>query len=253
MASFKSLPIQDAIKRAIDIMVATLMLILVSPILLLAAIIIRWESPGSIFYVSKRVGQGYRVFDLYKLRTMSVGADKQLDKLASRNQYSAEREEQPTDCPACIQQNDYCSPVFVSDKEMICERRFLAQTKEQQTVFFKVENDPRITAAGRFFRRTSIDELPQLINVLKGDLSLVGNRPLPLYEAEQLTVDGAVDRFLAPAGITGLWQVSRRGHHEVSFEERIALDSSYAQTRSLLGDLKIMLMTVPAVIQSVNS
>jgi lipopolysaccharide/colanic/teichoic acid biosynthesis glycosyltransferase len=253
MTSLPKTPVQDAIKRVMDIVMASVTLILVSPILLLAIVVIRLESPGPIFYVSKRVGRGYRIFDLYKLRTMSIGADAQLDQLAGQNQYNTGSIDGPDDCPRCAEGNGYCSPIFVSDQEVICERRLLGRSKERQAVFFKVENDPRITAAGRFLRRTSIDELPQLINVLKGDLSLVGNRPLPLYEAEQLTMDGAVDRFLAPAGITGLWQVSRRGKQQIDPEERIALDSSYARTRSFFGDLWIIIKTIPSVIQSVNS
>ena len=99
-------------------------------------------------------------------------------------------------------------------------------------------------------RKTSLDELPQLVNVLKGDMSLVGNRPLPLYEAQALTKDQSVARFMAPAGLTGLWQVTKRGSADMSAEERIALDNHYATNRSLKGDLAIMLKTVPALLQA---
>ena len=118
--------------------------------------------------------------------------------------------------------------------------------------FFKLQNDPRITRVGRFLRNTSIDELPQLVNVLRGDMSLVGNRPLPLYEAEQLTADGAVARWMAPAGLTGLWQVTQRGTGEVSPQERIALDNSYAERHGLGFDLRLILKTVCAFFQSEN-
>ena len=132
----------------------------------------------------------------------------------------------------------------------------LAALKESQNQykdgnqFVKIKNDPRITRVGNFLRNTSLDEIPQLYNVLKGDMSIVGNRPLPLYEAELLTVDDHAERFLGPAGITGLWQVLKRGKGEVSSEERILLDRVYARKSSMLFDVKIILMTIPALFQS---
>jgi len=115
--------------------------------------------------------------------------------------------------------------------------------------FFKVSNDPRITRIGRFLRNSSLDELPQLFNVIKGDMSLVGNRPLPLYEASTLTTNEFVERFMAPAGITGLWQIKKRGQGEMSSEERINLDISYARKSSMLYDLWIMANTPKALLQ----
>ena len=126
------------------------------------------------------------------------------------------------------------------------------QDVEKQGIFFKAKNDPRISRIGKFLRNSSIDELPQLINILKGDMSLVGNRPLPLYEAELLTTDIRAFRFLAPAGLTGLWQVTKRGKKDMSEEERIALDNNYALNHSILLDLKIILKTFPAMLQSEN-
>jgi lipopolysaccharide/colanic/teichoic acid biosynthesis glycosyltransferase len=193
-------------KRAMDIVLSFLALLLLSPVLMVVAIIIKLESKGPIFYISKRAGNGYRVFDFYKFRSMRQDADKQLQALATQNQYGA-------------------------------------------SAFFKIKNDPRITRFGSFLRTTSIDELPQLINVLKGDMSLVGNRPLPLYEAEQLTRDGIAYRFLAPAGITGLWQITKRGKENMSEEERIKLDMIYARKYSFLYDLKILMGTFPALLQ----
>ncbi len=113
-----------------------------------------------------------------------------------------------------------------------------------------MENDPRITKVGRFIRKYSIDELPQLINILKGDMSIVGNRPLPLYEAELLTSDEHIDRFMGPAGLTGLWQVEKRGEAgKLSAEERKQLDIKYAKTFSFWLDIKIILKTVTAFVQ----
>ena len=112
---------------------------------------------------------------------------------------------------------------------------------------------PRVTKIGNFIRNTSIDELPQLINVFKGDMSIVGNRPLPLYEAEQLTSDDWSARFMGPAGITGLWQVELRGKKGVmSEEERKALDNKYAESYSFWGDIRLIFRTIPALLQKEN-
>jgi lipopolysaccharide/colanic/teichoic acid biosynthesis glycosyltransferase len=123
---------------------------------------------------------------------------------------------------------------------------------QQAGTFMKFKNDPRITRVGNIIRKTSIDELPQLINVIKGDMSIVGNRPLPLYEAEQLTSDDWGQRFLAPAGITGLWQVEKRGQSSMSEEERKSLDNKYAQNFSFWNDIRLILKTIPALFQKEN-
>ncbi|GAC1484709.1 MAG: hypothetical protein NVS1B13_10430 [Flavisolibacter sp.] len=101
-------------------------------------------------------------------------------------------------------------------------------------------------------RNTSLDELPQLFNVLKGDMSLVGNRPLPLYEAATLTTNEFVERFMAPAGITGLWQIKKRGRDEMSIDERISLDISYARKSNIIYDFWIMFNTPKALLQKSN-
>ncbi|SEK62574.1 sugar transferase [Parapedobacter koreensis] len=135
-----------------------------------------------------------------------------------------------------------------ADKEL--DKLAVLNQYNGQSAFIKIKNDPRVTRLGAFLRKTSLDELPQLFNVLKGDMSLVGNRPLPLYEAQMLTSDEWAMRFLGPAGITGLWQVSKRGKSEMSDAERRQLDNQYAQYYSFSMDLRIMLLTIPAMIQS---
>jgi lipopolysaccharide/colanic/teichoic acid biosynthesis glycosyltransferase len=132
-------------------------------------------------------------------------------------------------------------------KDLLAQNQYGSDAK-----FVKFQNDPRITRVGRFIRKYSIDELPQLFNILVGDMSLVGNRPLPVYESNQLVYEDASARFLAPAGLTGLWQVSKRGTNDMSAEERIGLDVRYAQERSLRMDARILLRTFGAFIQKEN-
>ena len=201
------------LKRAFDLLVSFTALLFLAPLFLLIAAAIRMESPGPVFYISKRAGKGYRIFNFYKFRTMFHGADKCRNEYAHLNQY----------------------------KDSALAR------------FFKIENDPRITRAGRFLRNTSLDELPQLFNVLLGHMSLVGNRPLPLYEAETLTTDTTAERFLAPAGITGLWQIKKRGRMNMSVDERISLDIDYANHSNLLFDMWIMAHTPQALMQKANT
>ncbi|SKA46051.1 Sugar transferase involved in LPS biosynthesis (colanic, teichoic acid) [Chitinophaga eiseniae] len=201
------------LKRTFDITAASTALVLASPLMLLIAIAIKLESKGNIFYASPRAGKNYKIFKFYKFRTMVADADKQLAKLKHLNQYG---------------------------------------DNAKGAVFYKVSNDPRITRLGNFLRNTSLDEIPQLFNVLKGDMSLVGNRPLPLYEAATLTTDEWAERFIAPAGITGLWQISKRGKKEMSAEERIELDINYAHRNSFAYDMWLIMNTPKALIQKDN-
>ncbi len=249
------------LKRSFDILVSFTALLFLSPILIFVAIAIRMESKGAIVYKSERVGTGYKIFNFLKFRSMNVDADKNLKDLKHLNQYSdgdeaAESEELDTDCPECakLPDGEYCSAILYIKGIQICEHWYFDQKKKQDaSTFVKIKNDPRVTKIGNFIRNTSIDELPQLINVLKGDMSIVGNRPLPLYEAEQLTSDDWSARFMGPAGITGLWQVELRGKKGVmSEEERKALDNKYAESYSFWGDIKLILRTIPALLQKEN-
>ncbi|HSZ35067.1 MAG TPA: sugar transferase [Puia sp.] len=202
------------LKRSFDILVSFTALFFLSPLFLLIALLIRLESRGPIFYISKRAGRGYNIFNFYKFRTMFCGADRQIDELSHLNQY--------------------------------------AESDIKKPFFFKISNDPRVTRIGTFLRKTSLDELPQLLNVLIGDMSLVGNRPLPLYEAATLTTDECAQRFLAPAGMTGLWQIKKRGREEMTIEERISLDIDYAKKYNFMYDLWIMANTPSAIIQKTS-
>ncbi|WP_417608090.1 sugar transferase [Owenweeksia hongkongensis] len=241
-------------KRIFDLLVAGCALVVFSPVIILAAIAIKIESPGPIWYVSKRVGTGYRVFDFYKLRSMYMDADKRVADMKHLNQYAIEAVEQNVDLPAKGVSAAEGNPTLLyKDGQPMSEEEYLIYKRRQQAgTFVKFKDDPRITKVGKFIRNTSIDELPQLINVVKGDMSIVGNRPLPLYEAEQLTSDDWGERFLAPAGITGLWQVMKRGKGEMSEEERKALDNQYARKVSLWNDIRLILRTIPALFQKEN-
>ena len=238
-------------KRSFDVVFSILAIICLSPILLITAIAIRMESKGQVLYTSKRVGTGYKVFDFYKFRSMYVDADKQVDILKSQNQYASETKIVTTENK---EQDSIEGPLLIGEDNMIFEQEFLqGEKKKQEASFFKITNDPRITKVGQFIRNTSIDELLQLFNIFKGDMSVVGNRPLPLYEAETLTSDLWIERFLAPAGLTGLWQVTKRAKSsEMSPEERKQLDIEYSQNYSFSGDLKIILRTIPALLQYEN-
>lgn len=246
------------IKRLFDILFSSLVILVLSPVLLLTALAIKLESRGPLIYTSKRVGTGYHVFDFYKFRSMYTGADQKLRELKHLNQYDStagqeEETELDTHCPECERLGRPCSPILYIEGKEICENQYLKQKQGQsQSAFVKIKDDPRITQVGKFIRKTSIDELPQLFNVVKGDMSIVGNRPLPLYEAELLTSDGWSERFLGPAGITGLWQVYKRGRSEMSEEERKGLDNQYARNNSFWLDIKIILMTIPALFQKEN-
>ena len=250
----------NVFKRAFDIAAAGSALLVLSPILLLVAILIRLESKGNPLYTSKRVGTNYSVFPLLKFRSMYQNADQRLEELKHLNQYQTQAPEEKAEkttkteiqsCADCVSQQCACQNPLWTDAGIVCEKADSENTDvEEDAVFMKLAKDPRITKIGAFIRKTSIDEIPQLINVLRGDMSLVGNRPLPLYEAEKLTKDQTIQRFDAPAGITGLWQVTKRGKSDMSTEERIALDNEYAQKHSFLLDMKIILKTFPALLQT---
>lgn len=244
-------------KRAFDIVCAGLALIILSPVFLIVAIAIRIESKGPVIYKAKRVGSNYDIFDFYKFRSMYTDADKHLDELADHNQYKSEEGDSPA-APKELASGGLDGMLIgdddvllISDDFTIKEEDFATKRKaDNKEPFVKIEKDPRVTKVGRFIRKYSIDELPQLINILKGDMSVVGNRPLPLYEAELLTNDDSIDRFMAPAGLTGLWQVEKRGDSgKLSAQERKSLDLKYGREFSFWLDMKILLRTFTAFIQ----
>ena len=190
-------------KRVLDFMLAAFVLILVSPIMLMAALLIKLTSPGPVFFTQKRIGQNKRQFKIYKFRSMATDAEAKMRQLEHLNEVSG--------------------PVF------------------------KIKHDPRITPVGRFIRKTSIDELPQLFNVLKGDMSLVGPRPLPVRDYEGFNEDWHRRRFSVRPGITCLWQVN--GRSSIPFEKWMELDMQYIDKWSLWLDLKILARTIPAVLR----
>jgi lipopolysaccharide/colanic/teichoic acid biosynthesis glycosyltransferase len=184
----------------VDVAGASLALVLLSPLMLGAALAVKVSSPGPVFYSSWRVGKGGQKFRFHKFRTMCVDAEKQKKDLLAQNEASG--------------------PVF------------------------KMERDPRITPIGRILRKSSVDELPQLWNVLVGDMALVGPRP-PIPEETIWYEPWQRRRLELKGGLTCLWQIS--GRSNVSFEEWCRLDVKYHENRSFLGDVGILFRTVPAV------
>jgi lipopolysaccharide/colanic/teichoic acid biosynthesis glycosyltransferase len=197
--------VRSFLKRVLDLVLSTFLLIVLSPVMLLIALAVKLESGGPVLYISKRTGRGYRIFDFYKFRTTVAGEDENSNDTAHANEYKPE------------------------------------------------QHDARVTRTGMFLRKTSLDELPQLLNVWLGDMSLVGNRPLPLHEAAKLTTDEWAKRFMVPAGMTGLWQIQKRGKDVMSVEERISLDNDCAEKSDLLYDFWIMANTPPAIIKNTNA
>ncbi|MEZ4932861.1 MAG: sugar transferase [Saprospiraceae bacterium] len=239
-------------KRAFDLVVASTLLFLLSPLFLLVAILIKLESKGPIFYASKRVGEAYKIFDFYKFRSMRTDADQLLENMKQLNQYGANDSTNVAFSNPFSWEEKKGNELVGDDGYINNEKWIELELYDQQKAFVKIKNDPRITKIGQFIRNTSIDELPQLVNVLKGDMSLVGNRPLPLYEAVKLTSDEAIGRFLAPAGITGLWQVTERGKGKGDPNSRKRLDVNYALKANFLLDMWILLRTPLAAFQQEN-
>ncbi len=195
------------LKRLIDIIGASLGLILASPIMLIVAILIKLEDPkGPIFFSQVRNGAYPTTFKMYKFRSMYIDAEERLQELMHLNEQSG---------PA-----------------------------------FKIKDDPRITKVGKFIRKTSLDELPQLFNVLKGDMSLVGPRPAIPREVEQYTPYQKQRLFVKP-GLTCIWQVS--GRNNIGFDEWVELDIEYIKTRNLWIDIKLILLTIPAMLGDENA
>lgn len=189
------------LKRSLDVAVAGLMLLVLSPVLVAVAIAVRLDSPGPLLFGQRRVGRRNQEFCMWKFRTMIPGADQMKGDLAHLNEMD-------------------CGPMF------------------------KITNDPRVTRVGRFLRRTSIDELPQLINVLRGDMSLVGPRPLVPAEDDHVIGWHRARLDLTP-GLTGPWQVM--GRNAIPFHEMVKLDYLYVAEWSLWNDLKLMVRTLPVV------
>lgn len=210
-------PLSDAerfIKRVFDILISGVLLVLLSPIWVLIAILIKLDSRGAHLFKQERVGMDGRKFLCYKFRTMKSDADERIHRDAYRKNIEGAAEANAGD--------------------------------EEKPVFGKVRNDPRVTRVGRFLRRTSLDELPQFLNVLLGDMSVVGARPPIPYEVEDYDVRHRKRLDMKP-GITGLWQVS--GRNRLTFEEMVQIDLYYIENWSLWLDLKIILLTLPAILR----
>lgn len=196
------------IKRIFDILFSFCILVLISPLFLLLSTLIYFTSPGKVIYSHERVGRGGKTFRCYKFSTMYSDAEERLKD---------------------ILRNDP------------------AKRKEWQTNF-KLKDDPRITPIGKILRKTSMDELPQFWNVLKGDLSIVGPRPVIIQEVQTRFGTKAYKILSVRPGITGLWQVS--GRNDISYAKRIQLDEQYIDQRSMFMDIKLIAKTIPAILTS---
>lgn len=232
------------IKRCVDVCVSGFALLIASPIMVIVTIILKLQGKGPVMYRSRRVGSNFKIIDVYKFRTMIVDADKKLDSLKDLNAYNNKSD--------YVFDEDIKKSTLIDDSMVpIAEKDYLNEVRNTP-VFLKFKADPRVTTFGKILRKTSIDELPQLFNIIKGDMSLVGNRPIPIPEGDKLTTDNSVSRFLAPAGLTGYWQVTQRGTNKISQHDRIMMDNLYSRKRSLLFDLKIITKTFKALIQNEN-
>jgi exopolysaccharide biosynthesis polyprenyl glycosylphosphotransferase len=187
--------------RVFDSITTVFALLVLFPVLLLIAIAIRLDSPGTVLFRQKRVGHRGKIFTCYKFRSMRMDAEELKKSLQKHNERGG--------------------PVF------------------------KLRNDPRVTRVGSFLRRSSLDELPQLFNILRGDMSIVGPRPALPQEVEKYSAR-ALQRLTVPPGLTGLWQVS--GRAKLSFDDMVDLDLRYIEERSLWTNFKIILKTIPAVL-----
>jgi exopolysaccharide biosynthesis polyprenyl glycosylphosphotransferase len=205
------------VKRGMDILVASFALAVLAPLWLVIAALIKLDSPGGVFYKQERVGMDGRIFLFLKFRTMQTGADDAAHRDYQRKYIAGQAE---------TNLGDEARPVY------------------------KLRTDPRVTRVGRVLRRLSLDELPQLLNVLRGDMSVVGPRPPIPYEVEAYELWHRKRLDMKP-GLTGLWQVS--GRNRLSFEEMVRLDLFYIENWSLLLDLKIILRTLPVMLRGDNA
>lgn len=199
-----------ALSRALDILIASVALVFFLPMFLIIAIAIKCADPGPVFFRQRRIGLGGQAFGCWKFRTMVVDAEARLEKILQSDPQAAR------------------------------------EWAEHQ----KLTNDPRVTALGNFLRRSSLDELPQLFNVLMGEMSIVGPRPIVEAEAERYGQHFALYCLVRP-GITGLWQIS--GRSDVRYFERVLLDVRYVSSRSMMRDIKIIVLTVPSVLAARGS
>ena len=234
-------------KRFLNILFAIVAIIIFAPLMIVISLIIYAEHHQTPIYTSVRVGKNWKKFKIYKFRTMKSGADKMLFDMQSMNSYV-----RVDDDYVPQKQHFHSNDFLYADNYRVREDIYLEErSKCFEGCFIKIENDPRITKVGRFLRKTSLDEIPQIFNILKGDMCLVGNRPLSIQEAELLTTDTEGVRFKASAGITGLWQTDPR-KDDMPPSERIRLDNEYAEKESLIFDMKLIIATTKKVLFGEN-
>lgn len=205
MLAYRTIPVSEVLKTLLDYLIALLALLLLWPLVLLLAVLIKLEDGGNVFYAQMRIGRNGQLFGCYKFRTMCVDADAKLAHILET-------------CP---------------------------DSAAEWAADHKLKNDPRITKVGKFLRKTSLDELPQLLNVLMGSMSLVGPRPITSSEVDRYGSDIKYYYDVKP-GLTGLWQVS--GRNDVSYDKRVELDRWYAENWSFWLDVSILVKTIPVLV-----
>jgi lipopolysaccharide/colanic/teichoic acid biosynthesis glycosyltransferase len=245
-------------KQFLDFMVAAALMLVTSPVFLVTALAIKLTSRGPVFYVQERVGRSGQPFRFYKFRTMRHDADDKAHRDFARNFIQGSKTNGPTS-PTAVSVHDIKSRVNGRRHRRTVpgnangngngngkrNGRTNGKTNGNARIY-KMTADPRVTSVGRFLRRTSLDELPQIFNVLRGEMSMVGPRPPVPYEVDHYQ-EWHKGRLAVKPGITGLWQVS--GRSSVPFDEMVLLDLYYIENRSSAMDLRIMAKTIPVMVK----
>lgn len=237
-----------ACKQAMDFTVAGGLMLVTLPVFLLTAAAIKLTSRGPVFYVQERIGRSGRPFRFYKFRTMRHDSDDKAHRDFARDFIQGSPDSGAVELPPPGAVHDIQTRINGRRRRATNGRRNGRKNgkKNGHARIYKMTADPRVTPVGRFLRRTSLDELPQIFNVLRGEMSMVGPRPPVPYEVDHYQ-EWHKGRLAVKPGITGLWQVS--GRSSVPFDEMVLLDLYYIENRSTAMDLRIMAKTLPVMVK----